>query len=61
MAINLKTVIFELQFLAELAADNPHDPRIKDLVTGVKADLATALQSISADDPTIISGKGTGS
>ena len=51
MAINLKTVIFELQFLAELAADNPHDPRIRDLVNGVKADFATALQGVTGDDP----------
>jgi hypothetical protein len=58
MAINLKTVIFELQFIAELAQDNPHDPRLKDLLTAAKTDLATAAESITGDDIGI--GKQTG-
>ncbi len=55
MAITLKTVIFELQFIAELAAENPSDPRLKDLVAAAKTDLATAALSITGDD--VIVGK----
>jgi hypothetical protein len=53
MAINLKTVIAELQFINELAIDNKTDPRIPGLLDQAKQDLATAAQSISADSPII--------
>ena len=53
MAINLKTVITELQFILELSIDNPADKRLKQLLTDAQTDLATASKSISGDDPTI--------
>jgi hypothetical protein len=53
MAINLRTVISELQFILELSNDNKNDPRLPQLLDGAKQDLATAAQSIVADDPII--------
>ena len=53
MAINLRTVISELQFINELANANPKDDRLPKLVQDVQTDLATALKAISGDDPLI--------
>ena len=53
MAINLKTVIAELQFILELSNDNPKDERLPPLVAAAQKDLATAAQAISGDDPGI--------
>ncbi len=53
MAITLRTVISELNFLNELVSSNPKDTRIQQLVQDVQTDLATALKSFSADDPLI--------
>ena len=53
MAINLKTVISELQFIIELSNDNKGDPRLQSLLDSAKADLATAAQALVADDPLI--------
>jgi len=53
MAINLRTVISELQFIQELSVDNPGDPRLKALLANAQTDLATAAKSISGDDPII--------
>jgi len=53
MAINLKTVIAELQFILELNSDSPNDSRIPGLLDAAKRDLATAAQNIHADDPLI--------
>jgi len=56
MAINLRTVITELQFILQLANDNPKDKRLAPLVAAAQTDLATAAQSITGDDPIISSG-----
>ena len=53
MAIILKTVISELQFIDRLATDNKGDPRLVDLLDKAKIDLATAAQAVLADDPLI--------
>jgi hypothetical protein len=53
MAINLRTVISELQFILELSNDNPKDPRLPGLVDAAKKDLAAATVSNQADDPLI--------
>jgi hypothetical protein len=54
MAINLRTVITELQFILELSVDNPGDSRLPQLLANAQTDLATASKSISGDDPIII-------
>jgi hypothetical protein len=51
MAITIQTVISELSFIAQLADDNPKDPRLPQLVAGVKQDFATALKSVGGDAP----------
>jgi hypothetical protein len=53
MAINLRTVITELQFILELANDNPTDKRLAALLADAQTDLATAAKAISGDDPLI--------
>jgi hypothetical protein len=53
MAINLKTVISELQFILELSIDNPGDSRLRPLVAQAKEDLVVATHAISGDDPLI--------
>jgi hypothetical protein len=53
MAINLRTVISELQFILELSIDNKTDSRLPQLLDKAKQDLATAAQSLLADDPII--------
>jgi hypothetical protein len=53
MAINLKTVITELQFLDQLVSDDKTDTRLPDLMDRVKLDLATAIQNVRAEDPLI--------
>ena len=53
MAINIRTVISELQFIQELSIDNPSDPRLPGLLESAQTDLATAAKSISGDDPII--------
>jgi hypothetical protein len=52
MAINLKTVISELQFIDRLATDNKADPRLPDLLAHAKTDLAAAAKDL-ANDPII--------
>ena len=53
--ITLKTVIAELQFIQELAADNPRDPRIAKLLDDAQNDLAVAAAKIPiAYDPGIV-------
>jgi hypothetical protein len=54
MAINLRTVITELQFILELSGDNPGDKRLPGLLADAQTDLATAAKAISGDDPIII-------
>ncbi len=53
MAITLRTLITELQFINQLAVDNPKDPRLKELLEDAQADLATITKEISAEDPLI--------
>ena len=53
MAINLKTVITELNFILELSNDNPKDKRLPQLLADAQTDLATAAKSISGDNPMI--------
>lgn len=53
MAILLKTVIAELQFIDRLATDNKNDPRLPDLLAHAKTDLSGAAQTLLADDPLI--------
>jgi len=53
MAINLKTVIAELQFLDQLVSDDRTDTRLPDLLDQVKIDLAAAIQNVKAEDPLI--------
>jgi hypothetical protein len=53
MAINLRTVISELQFILELSNDNKNDSRLPQLLDNAKQDLSTAAQSLLADDPII--------
>ncbi|HTS32202.1 MAG TPA: hypothetical protein VMH81_40305 [Bryobacteraceae bacterium] len=53
MAINLRTVISELQFILELSNDNKTDPRLPQLLEAAKQDLALAAQAVLADDPII--------
>ena len=53
--ISIKTVIAELQWIQELAADNPKDPRMKQLLEDAQNDLAAAAAKIPiADDPGIV-------
>ena len=54
MAINLRTVITELQFILELSSDNPGDSRLPGLLANAQTDLATAAKAISGDDPLIV-------
>jgi hypothetical protein len=58
MAINLRTVVTELQFIMELSVDNPGDPRLPGLLANAQTDLATAAKSISGDDPIITKNPG---
>ena len=51
--ITLKTVISELQFIQQLAADSPKDERLKGLLDDAKADLADAAKHIAGTDPII--------
>ena len=53
MAINIRTVITELQFILELSNDNPKDKRLPQLLADAQTDLATASKSIAGDDPLI--------
>jgi hypothetical protein len=53
MAINLRTVISELQYILELSVDSPKDPRLPALLQSAKDDLATAAKTIIGDDPLI--------
>jgi hypothetical protein len=53
MAINLRTVISELQFILELSTDNKTDPRLPGLLDSAKQDLSIAAQSILAESPII--------
>jgi hypothetical protein len=53
MAINIRTVISELQFILELSNDNPQDARLKQLLADAQTDLATVAKSISGDDPNV--------
>ena len=53
MAINLKTVISELQFIDRLVLDNKKDARLPGLLDQAKLDLAKAAQTALADDPII--------
>jgi hypothetical protein len=53
MAINLRTVISELQFILELSNDNPQDARLPQLLASAQTDLATAAKAISGDNPVI--------
>ena len=56
MAVNLRTVISELNFAAQLSTDNPSDARLKPLLKSAIADLktaATALVGDLGDDPGI--------
>ena len=53
MAINLRTVISELQFILELSTDSPKDSRLPQLMQQAKDDLATAAKSIVGDNPII--------
>jgi hypothetical protein len=54
MAINLRTVIAELQFILELSNDNAGDRRLPQLLAAAETDLATAARGIlGADDPLI--------
>ncbi len=54
MAINLRTVISELQFILELSTDSPKDPRLPQLLVSAATDLAVAAKSITGDDPIIL-------
>jgi hypothetical protein len=54
MAINLRTVITELQFILELSNDNPKDSRLPKLLADAQTDLATASKEIAGDDPLIL-------
>ena len=58
MAINLKTVITELQYILELSNDSPSDARLPGLLADAQKDLATAAKAISGDDPIITKGQG---
>lgn len=53
MAINLRTVITELQFILELSTDNPQDKRLAQLLADAQTDLATAAKAVSGEDPLI--------
>lgn len=53
MAINLRTVITELQFILELSTDNPTDKRLAQLLADAQTDLATAAKAVSGEDPLI--------
>ena len=53
MAINLKTVIAELQFIDQLVTDDKTDTRLPDLLDKAKLDLAAAAENVMADDPII--------
>jgi len=53
MAINLKTVISELQFILELSIDNPDDARLKQMVAQAKQDLVLATHAITGEDPLV--------
>ena len=56
MAINLTTVITELNFIKELSIDNPKDARLPKLLADAQTDLATAAKTITGDDPTMGTG-----
>jgi hypothetical protein len=53
MAINLRTVMSELNFIIELSNDNPKDRRLAQLLADAQMDLAIAAKAISGDDPII--------
>lgn len=53
MAINLRTLITELQFINQLAIDNPKDKRLKQLLEDAQTDLATIAKEIEGSDPLI--------
>ncbi len=53
MPMTLRSVITELQFINQLAVDNPKDPRLKQLLEDAQTDLATVAKEISGDDPLI--------
>ena len=53
MAINLKTIIAELQFLDQLVTDDRTDTRLPALLDQVKLDLAQAIQNVRGEDPLI--------
>jgi hypothetical protein len=49
-ALDLQTVISELQFLLDLSQDRPDDSRIKQLVTDARRDVLDALAAIEKGD-----------
>jgi heat shock protein HspQ len=49
-ALDLQTVISELQFLLDLSQDRPEDPRIKQLVKDARRDVLDALAAIEKGD-----------
>ena len=50
MAITLRTVISELQFILDLSIESPFDSRLKLLVINAQKDLA-ALATTIGNDP----------
>jgi hypothetical protein len=56
MAITLRTVVNELNFIMSLAADNPKDDRLPQLLADAQTDLAKAAKTIIGDDPIISTG-----
>ena len=53
MAITLRTVITELQFINQLAIDNPKDGRLRQLLEQAQTDLATIAKEIEGQDSLI--------
>lgn len=53
MAITIRTVITELQFINQLASDDPQDKRLAQLMLDAQTDLAIVAKQISGDDPLI--------
>jgi hypothetical protein len=49
-ALDLQTVISELQFLLDLSQDRPDDARIKQLIVDARRDVLDALAAIEKGD-----------
>lgn len=48
--VSLTVVIDELQFILDLRAESPNDPRLRQLVLDVKQDFAEALKKFPGGD-----------